>query len=346
MRYVVRCICFFVCIWSLIFGLFTAEHSRAEQQRNKPQQLVIYTSRAEHLLKPLLDRYTATQGVKFRYMKGKAAALVQKLITEGKNTQADLLITIDAGNLWFAAQNKLLIPLKSKVLETAVPMHLRATDLSWVGLSVRARPIVYSSKRVQAKELSSYEDLADKKWQGKLCLRTAKKVYNRSLVAMLLETHGAQKTAAMLKGWVSNLAAPVFSSDTKVIEAIKAGQCSLGIVNTYYLGRLLKKDPAYPVRIFWPNQDSYGAHVNISGAGIVRHSKNYAAALAFIEWLSQGEAQRMFADLNLEYPISSKVARNAIVKGWGDFKASSISLARIGALQKEAIKVMDRAGYL
>ena len=338
----------FVCIWSLIFGLFTAEYVQAEQSKSKvkPKQLVIYTSRAEYLLKPLLDRYTATHGVKFRYMKGKAAALVQKLMSEGKNTQADLLITVDAGNLWFAQQNKLLTPIKSKVLASNVPQHLRAADMSWVGLSVRARPIVYNSKRVQAKELTSYEDLADNKWQGKLCLRTAKKVYNRSLVAMLLDVHGANKTETMLKGWVKNLAAPVFSSDTKVIEAIKAGQCALGIVNTYYLGRLLKKDPAYPVRIFWPNQDSYGAHINISGAGIVRHSKNYAAAVALLEWLSQGEAQRMFADLNLEYPISSKVARNAIVQGWGDFKASNMSLARIGAMQKDAIKVMDRAGYL
>ena len=300
---------------------------RAESSVASTKQLVIYTSRAEYLLKPLLDRYTAMHGVKFRYMKGEAAALVQKLITEGKNTQADLLITVDAGNLWFAAQNKLLAPLKSKQLETAVPKHLRAADLSWVGLSVRARPIVYSTKRVKVKELSSYEDLADKKWKGKLCLRTAKKVYNRSLVAMLLEVHGAKKTEAMLKGWVSNLAAPVFSSDTKVIEAINAGRCALGIVNTYYLGRLLKKDPTYPVQIFWPNQNSYGAHVNISGAGIVRHSKNYAAALAFLEWLSQGEAQRMFADINLEYPISSKVARHAIVQGWGDFKSSSMSLS-------------------
>ena len=223
---------------------------QAKDSAANTKQLVIYTSRAEHLLKPLLDKYTATHGVKFRYMKGKAAALVQKLLTEGKNTQADLLITVDAGNLWFAAQNKLLVPLKSQVLEKAVPSHLRAADMSWVGLSVRARPIVYSSKQVQAKQLSSYEDLANKQWKGKLCLRTAKKVYNRSLVAMLLEMHGAKKTETLLKGWVSNLAAPVFSSDTKVIEAIKAGQCALGIVNTYYLGRLLKKDPSYPVRIF------------------------------------------------------------------------------------------------
>ena len=336
----------FVCLWSLIFGLFTAARSHAEQRGIKPQQLVIYTSRAEYLLKPVLDKYSAKYSVQFRYMQDKAAALVQKLITEGKHTQADLLITVDAGNLWFATQNDLLTSLTSKTLATTVPVHLRADDMSWVGLSVRARPIVYNARRVNVKELHSYEELANEKWRGKLCLRTGKKVYNRSLVAMLLEMHGAKKTEAILKGWVQNLAAPVFSSDTKVIEAIKAGQCALGIVNTYYLGRLLKKDPAYPVRIFWPNQTSYGAHVNVSGAGIVRHSRNHRAALAVLEWLSQGEAQRMFAELNLEYPVNSKIAQHTIVHRWGKFKASNISLARIGSLQKEAIRVMDRAGYM
>lgn len=327
----------------LSISLFATAYGK-EQKSSK--QLVIYTSRAEYLLKPLLDKYSKLHGVKFHYMKGKAPALVQKLISEGKNTQADLLITVDAGNLWFATQNQLLTPLKSQVLENNVPKHLRAADMSWVGLSVRARTIVYDTKRVKSDALHSYEDLAKKKWKGKLCLRTAKKVYNRSLVAMLLSIHGEQKTEKILKGWVSNLAAPVFSSDTKVIEAIKAGQCQVGIVNTYYLGRLLKKDPAYPVGIFWPNQDSYGVHVNISGAGIVRHSKNYHTALAVLEWLSQGEAQRMFADLNLEYPISSKTTRHQLVQRWGDFKANDLSLSRIGNLQKEAIKVMDRAGYL
>ncbi len=334
------------CLWSFGLGIFVDGHGSAAPHAAKPPQLVIYTSRAEYLLKPLLRRYTAVHGVQFRYMKGKAAALVQKLMMEGKDTQADLLITVDAGNLWFAAQNKLLAPLRSKQLEKAVPSHLRATDLSWVGLSVRARPIVYNSRLVQVKELSSYEDLAAQKWRHKLCLRTAKKVYNRSLVAMLLAVHGEQKTEAVLKGWVHNLAAPVFASDTEVIEAVKAGQCAVGIVNSYYLGRLLRKNPAYPVQLFWPNQDSYGVHVNVSGAGIVRHSKNYATALALLEWLSQDEAQRLFADLNLEYPLSSEVARHAIVQGWGDFKASSLKLSRIGALQRDAIKVMDRAGYL
>ena len=334
-----RAICFLLLIAAAELGI-------AQTSASKTQQLVVYTSRAEYLLQPLLDQYTAQHGVKFRYVKGKAAALVQKLIAEGKNTPADLLITVDAGNLWFAAQNKLLTPLKSKVLQTNVPQHLRADDMSWVGLSIRARPIVYSSKHVQAKELRSYEDLAAKQWKGKLCLRTAKKVYNRSLVAMLLAKHGEKKTETILKGWVRNLAAPVFSSDTKVIEAIKAGQCQLGVVNTYYLGRLLKKDPRYPVAIFWPNQDSYGTHVNISGAGIVRHSRRQQQAQAFLEWLSQGEAQRMFAELNLEYPVNSKIKQHAIVRGWGKFKASDMSLARIGNLQKEAIKVMDRAGYL
>ena len=151
----------------------------------------------------------------------------------------------------------------------------------------------------------------------------------------------------MLKGWVSNLAAPVFSSDTKVIEAINAGHCALGIVNTYYLGRLLKKDPTYPVQIFLAKSKLLrGARQHFWCGHRCVIPKTTPAALVFLEWLSQGEAQRMFADINLEYPISSKVARNAIVQGWGDFKSSSMSLSRIGSLQKEAIKVMDRARYL
>lgn len=312
----------------------------------KNTELVIYTSRTEHLLKPILDRYTAARGVKFKYLTAKAPAIVQKLIAEGKNTRADLLITVDAGNLWLATQKNLLASLQSKTLATKVPAHLRDSNMRWVGLSLRARTIVYNATKVKPAELSSYEGLATTKWYKRLCLRTSQKVYNRSLVAMLVAIHGAKKTEEVLKGWVKNLATPVFSSDTKVIEAVKSGQCAVGVVNTYYLGRLQKKDPGYPVKIFWPNQDSHGVHVNISGAGIVRHSKNYKTAIAFLEWLAQGEAQRIFAESNLEYPIDAKVARHKIVAGWGSFKASNVSLSRISKLQPEAIKVMDRAGYL
>ena len=311
---------------------------------SKPvDELVIYSSRSEHLLKPVLDRYSKQYGVKFKYTTGKASALNQKLLTEGKDTKADLLITVDAGNLWFAASKGLLMPITSKIVANAVPLHLRDDRMRWVGLSLRARTIIYDSRRVKRQQLDTYAGLADKKWRGKLCLRTSQKVYNRSLVAMLLAVHGAKKTEQILKGWVANLAAPVFSSDTKVIEAINAGQCAVGIVNSYYLGRLQRKDPNYPVKIFWANQQSSGVHVNISGVGIVNSSK-FKVAQRFVEWLVQREAQKIFAELNLEYPVNGTDVATTVAS-WGQFKANDLSLSRMGTLQMEAIKVMDRATY-
>ena len=313
---------------------------------NKPTaELVIYSSRSEHLLKPVLDSYSRQHGVNFKHTTGKAAALSQKLLSEGKNTKADLLITVDAGNLWFAASRGLLTPITSKIVTDAVPVHLRDDKMRWVGLSIRARTIVYDSRLVKEQQLDTYAGLADKKWRGKLCLRTSKKVYNRSLVAMLLAIHGEKKTEQIVKGWVANLATPVFSSDTKVIEAINAGQCSVGIVNSYYLGRLQRKHPNYPVKIFWANQKSSGVHVNISGIGIVNNSSNFKLAQKFVEWLVQQEAQKIFAELNLEYPIIKGTDVATIVASWGKYKANDLSLSRIGTLQMEAIKVMDRATY-
>ena len=338
----------FFFLLSLPVGIRAARAVVAEKHvkksgKQKPQELIIYTSRAEHLLKPLLDKYTARTGVKFRYLTDKAPVLVQKLLAEGKNSKADLLFTVDAGNLWHAAQEDLLLPLKSTVLASTVPVHLRANN--WVGLSIRARVIVYDSRKVKASELSTYEALGDPKWRGKLCLRTSQKVYNRSLVAMLVVEHGTQKAEAIVRAWVQNLATTVFPSDTKVIEAIASGQCQLGIVNTYYLARLQEKYPAYPVKVFWSNQDNTGVHINISGAGIVRHSRNKQLALAFIEWLAQGQAQMMFAKLNFEYPINTKINQHPLVASWGTFRSSSVDLSRIGKLQMEAVKVIDRVGY-
>ena len=312
---------------------------------NKPtkQELVIYTSRAEHLLKPLLDRYTKETGVKFRYMTDKAPVLIQKLLAEGKNTKADILMTVDAGNLWHAAQEDLFAALKSPIIDKHVPAHLRANN--WTGLSIRARSIVYDSRRVKPSSLSTYKGLGAAQWHDKLCLRTSQKVYNRSLVAMLIGVHGHAATQTILKNWVKNLATVVLPSDTKVIEAIKSEQCTVGIVNSYYLARLHKKNPNYPVKMFWANQDSSGVHINISGAGIVRHSRHKAQALAFLEWMVQEQSQRIFAELNMEFPINTDAKVHPLVAAWGYFKASDFDLARIGKLQPEAVKVIDMAGY-
>jgi len=308
-------------------------------------ELVVYSARNEPLIKPMFDRFTEETGIKVVFVTDKAEVLMQRLQAEDSNTPADVLLTVDAGNLWWATQNDLLQPLESAVLTENIPEYLRDPEDRWFGLSVRARTIVYSPERADARMLSSYEGLADPMWRGRLCLRTSKKVYNQSLVAMLIAEHGEAKTEQIVKGWVANLAADVFANDTAVIEAIAAGQCDVGIVNTYYFGRLERDNPELPVKIFWANQGSGGVHVNVSGGGVVRDARHVENATRLLEWLSAGEAQSMFAGSNLEFPANPAIAADPAVAAWGEFEASRLSLARAGELQSAAVRLMDRAGY-
>jgi iron(III) transport system substrate-binding protein len=309
------------------------------------QEVVVYSSRSETLIKPIFDYYTEQTGVKVVFLTDEAGPLIARLQAEGSRTPADILLTVDAGALWHAAEKGLLRPVKSRVLEAVVPDQYQDDDNRWFGLSVRARTIVYSSARVKAEELSTYEGLADARWQGRLCLRTAKKVYNQSMVAMMIERLGVEATEQVISGWVSNLAAPVFANDTALIEAIVAGQCDVGIVNTYYLGRLQHEKPDLPVALYWPNQQDRGVHVNISGAGVTAHSKQPKAAQALLEWLAKRSAQEAFAGINMEYPVNDATRWDPIVKSWGKFKADSLNVSAAGRRQAEAIMLMDRAGY-
>lgn len=308
-------------------------------------EVTVYSARIEQLIRPLFDAFTRHSGIGVRFITDKEGPLLERLRTEGANTSADLLLTVDAGNLWQAAESGLLQPVRSAALEANIPAHLRDSRGLWFGLSVRARTIVYNSGRVKPPELSTYEDLASPKWKGRVCLRTSKKVYNQSLVAMLLAQHGEATTQRIVRGWVDNLAAPVFADDTMMMDAIAAGQCDVGIVNTYYFGRLKQKSPELPLALYWPNQGSSGVHVNISGAGVTRHAKNRAGAIELLEWLSSPAAQRLYADANLEYPANPVVEPDPLVASWGTFKQNPINVAKAGELQSAAVKLMDRAGY-
>ena len=203
-------------------------------------EIVVYSARNEHLIKPLFDAYTQKTGVEIKYITGKEGALLERLKAEGPKTPADMLITVDAGNLWQAAQEKVLQPVESEILQQAIPENLRDPQNHWFGLSVRARTIVYNTTRVDLAELTSYEDLSMEKWKSRLILRTSKKVYNQSLVASLITAHGEQKAAEIVSGWVANLAADPFSNDTKALEAVAAGLGDVTVVNTSYFGRLMK----------------------------------------------------------------------------------------------------------
>jgi len=308
-------------------------------------EVVVYSARNEQLIKPLFDAYTQETGVAVKFVTDKEGPLMQRLKSEGSNTPADLFITVDAGNLWQATNEGLLQSVKSNTLEHNVPAHLRDPKGQWFGLSIRARTVVYNTKKLKESDLSTYENLADPKWKGRLCLRTSQKVYNQSLVAMMIEEHGAAKTEQIVKGWVANLATQPFSSDTKMMEAIAAGQCDVGIGNTYYFARLQAEQPSIPLKLFWPNQKSSGVHVNISGAGVTRHANNVKGAVKLLEWLSSDKAQGQFAGSNHEYPVNTAVTPSDIVASWGTFKQNQINVSRAGELQVEAVKLMDRAGY-
>ncbi len=308
-------------------------------------EIVVYTARKEHLVKPLFDAYTKKSGIKIKYITDKAAPLLARLQAEGKNSPADMLITVDAGNLWQAAQKGVLSPVKSEILEKNIPPQLRDPGGHWFGLSVRARTIVYATDRVKVSDLSTYEDLADPRWKGRLCLRTSKKVYNQSLVAMMIAQKGEKETEAIIKGWVDNLATAPFSNDNRTMKGIAAGQCDVGIVNTYYYGRLLKKEPAIKLALFWPNQNDRGVHVNISGAGVTSNASNRLQAIKLLEWLSGAEAQNIFASLNMEYPANPAIKVDASVAAWGEFKQDKLNVIKAGELQAKAVMLMDRAGY-
>ncbi|MEJ6552520.1 extracellular solute-binding protein [Psychrobacter pacificensis] len=309
------------------------------------QTITIYSSRNEQLIKPLLDRYTEQTGVKIELVTDKTGPLMARLQAEGQNTPADMLLTVDAGNLWQAAQQGLLQPVASSVLEANVPAKYRDPKGQWTGLSLRARTIFYDPSKVSADQLSTYADLADPKWKGKLCLRTSKKVYNQSLVASMIEHLGEEKTEAVIRGWVDNLATDVFSDDTAMLEAIAAGQCEVGIANSYYYGRLLDEKPNFPVKIFWANQGTTGTHVNVSGAGVVTGSDNPDGTLKLIEWLSSDEAQGLYASSDKEFPVKEGVDESEMLRSWGEFKKDDINVQKFGELQTQAIQMMDKAGY-
>lgn len=309
------------------------------------ETVTVYTARNEQLVRPLFDAFTKETGIEIRSLTDKEGPLLEKLKAEGENTPADLLLTVDAGNLWAAANAGLLRPVNSQALQANIPAHLRDPKNQWFGLTVRARTIFFNTNKVKPEQLSTYEDLAHPKWKGRLCLRTSKKVYNQSLVAMLLEEQGEAKTEQVLRGWVANLATDPLPDDTKMLEAVAAGQCDVGIANTYYYGRLMEKQKDLPLGLFWANQKGDGTHVNVSGAGVTRHAKNPAGATRLLEWMSSAKAQNLVADINLEYPANPAVKPDATVAKWGPFKQNPINVSKAGEHQVAATKLMDKAGY-
>ena len=311
----------------------------------------VYSARKEALIAPILDAFSEETGVAVRLVTGNAGQLHERLLAEGRNSPADLFVTVDAGNLHRARQAGLLRPVRSDVLDAAVPARWRDPDGFWFGLSLRARVLVYAVDRVSPDDLSTYEALADPIWSDRVLVRSSSNIYNQSLIASMIEARGTAATEEWARGLVANLARDPKGGDTDQIRAVAAGEGDVAIVNTYYYGGLAASaDPADraaadATRPFFPNRGGRGTHVNISGAGVCAHAPNAAEAVTLLEYLAGETAQAAFAALNHEIPVRAGAPSSDIVAGWGAFEMDDLPLAVLGERNREAIELADRAGW-
>jgi iron(III) transport system substrate-binding protein len=276
---------------------------------------------------------------------------MERMRSEGANSPADVLITVDAGRLWRAQEAGLLQPMKSAGVEKVVPAHLREPGGHWTGLSKRARVIVYNKDKVQPSEIRSYEDLADPKWKGRVLIRSSTNVYNQSLVGSMIAAHGEKAAEDWARGIVANMARPPQGGDSDQIKAVAAGEGDLAVTNTYYFARLVnsskadEKAMAQKLGVVFPNQGDRGTHVNVSGAGVVRTAPNRENAVRFIEYLVSPEAQKIFAGGNYEYPVVASVEAHPTIAAWGTFKEDELNAGIYGKNNAEALRITDRAGW-
>ncbi|TVQ59629.1 MAG: Fe(3+) ABC transporter substrate-binding protein [Spirulina sp. DLM2.Bin59] len=313
--------------------------------------LNLYSSRHYDSDEELYQAFTEATGIQINLIEGKEEELIERIKSEGVNSPADLLMTVDVGNLWRAQEAGILQSIESDVLTEKIPANLRDDENQWFALTKRARVIIYNPDKVQESDLSTYEALAEPQWQGRICMRSSSNIYNQSLVAAKIAKLGEAETKAWLDGLVANFARPPEGNDTAQIQAVAAGACDLAIANTYYVGRLMRSEDtadqevASKIRVFFPNQDQDGAHINISGAGVTTHAPNQENAIAFLEFLVSAEAQEIFASANNEYPVVENVPANEVVQTLGQFKASDLKVEQYGELNPKAVQLMDQAGW-
>jgi len=312
--------------------------------------LNLYSARHYQTDEALYTNFTRQTGIKINRIEGKEDELLERIRNEGANSPADIFITVDAARLAQADALGLFAPVKSKVLEERIPANLRSPD--WFAFSTRARVIIYNRSSVSPADVQNYEDLADPKLKGKVCVRSGAHPYNLSLGSAMIHHLGERKTEEWAKGLVANFARAPKGGDTDQIKAVAAGECGVSISNTYYLARLLRSDKPEDkkamerVGIVWPNQKSYGAHINISGGGMLKTAPHKEAAVKFLEYLAGDEAQAYFANGNNEWPaVKSVDARNPALDAMGSFKPDSLNVGVLSKNSAAAQKAFDRAGW-
>jgi iron(III) transport system substrate-binding protein len=315
------------------------------------KEINLYSSRHYDSDDRLYQQFTQETGIKINLIEGKDDELIERIKSEGKNTPADVFITVDVGRLWRAQQQGIMQPISSKTLENKIPQNLRSPEGYWFALTKRARVIVYNTQKVKPSDLSTYEALAEPKWKGRICVRSSANIYNQSLVAATIEKIGEAKTQTWIEGLVKNFAIPPQGNDVDRIKSVASGQCDVSIVNHYYFARLKQstepknKEITSKVALFFPNQKEDGTHINISGAGVVVNAPHKENAIKFIEYLVTPEAQAIFANANEEYPVISGVKTNQTLASFGNFKESKLDVVAYGKRNAEAVKLMDKAGW-
>ncbi|CDF59275.1 Fe(3+) ABC transporter substrate-binding protein [Thermobrachium celere] len=326
-----------------------AEEKTPTQQKEKVVN--VYSDRHYDTDKKLYEEFTKMTGIKVNVVEGKSDELIERLSREGQDTQADILITADAGRLHKAKEQGLLQSFDSEIVNKNIPKNLRDKDNTWTALTVRARVIVYSKDRVNPNELSTYEALTDAKWKGRVLTRSSTNIYSQSLLASMIEINGKEKAKEWAKGLVQNFAREPQGNDRDQVKAVAAGVGDVAIVNTYYIGKMLNSqdqeevNAANKVGVFFPNQQTTGTHINISGAGLTKASKNKENAIKLIEFLTSEEAQKLFAEANFEYPANPKVEVAKLLKSWGEFKRQDIEMSKLGEHNKHAVEIFNEVGW-
>ena len=315
------------------------------------EEVNVYSARKEQLIKPLLNEFSRTSGIKVNLITSSEDALLKRLQLEGKNSPADILITTDAGRLYRAKVSKVLQPAITIKMQNMIAKHLQDPEHYWLALTTRARVNVYAKDRVKPSELSTYEALTDKKWRKRICVRSSNNIYNQSLVASMIAHKGKKFTAKWTKSLVKNFARKPKGGDRDQIKAVAAGQCDVAIVNTYYLGQMINSSDSSQVNatkkiaVFWPNQQDRGTHINVSGIAITKAAKNKKNALKLINFLLSDDAQFWYAQVNNEYPVVTTAGLSETLKSWGKFKADTLDLDKLGLFNSDAVKIMDKAGW-
>lgn len=334
-----------ICRLFVLFSLVIFSVSSVSAEVN------VYSARKEALIKPILDDFSKQTGIKVNLITGDADALISRMKSEGQFSPADVLISTDVGRLVRAKQLGVTQANADETIIKNVPAYLRDEDLHWTALTLRARPIMYAKDRVDPASLSTMQALTNKEWKNRICIRSSNNIYNQSMISGMIQTQGEEQTLAWAKGLVANFARPPKGGDRDQIKAVVAGECDVAIANTYYLAGMLNaedeatRQTAQQMAVFWPDQETIGTHVNISGASIAKYAKNIDSAKALIGFMLTDEAQVWYAETNHEYPVKKGIKWSQTLQDMGTFKVQEVSLSKVGETNAEALMLMDSAGW-